>query len=578
MRSDSSHTPGSSGRRSRAIDVMRSPVDTVSAQVRVSTAQKRMRQLHVGCLPVLDGNRVVGVVTRWDVDKAMEHRLGSQPVASFMSTPAITVQPGTSFSRMRQLMVDNGIGYLPVMGTKGLLGMVSRSDLLRAWPAGRDGQPKEKSSVIRADNLADLMRERFAPGIRRVLRQIGRLGERLGVNVFLVGGSVRDLLLNAPDVDLDIVVTGDGIVFARKFVAKYGGRVVCYRRFATALMALPDGLKIDVVSARSERYKGPGILPSIEAGALLHDLYRRDFTINSMAIQLSGRHYGRLVDPYGGRRDLRRKTVKVMHNLSFVEDPTRMIRAVRFEGRYGFRMDQRTLHLLTNAARAHMLDIISGQRLREEILMLLREKRPLPAIRRLDRLEILRSLSPKLKVTAELSHLLERIYRRLQQLKKPPLEIFLDSWIVYLMGLFSALTFQEAERLAIRLSLHRKARQCLQQARRAERELLGPLRSPSRPPHSELYRWLHPLLPEVLIYLMARSRSRAVSSRILHFLTHLGDVELEIGGEDLKRLGLAQGVVYKRILDQVLMAKLDGRLKNRSQELSLAAKLAQDKG
>jgi tRNA nucleotidyltransferase (CCA-adding enzyme) len=556
---------------------MTSPAETISCRATVRAGQEKMRQLHVGCLPVLDEDRVVGVITRWDADKAMEHRLGSQPIGDFMSTPAITVKPGTALSRMRRLVVEKGVGHLPVLGPHGLLGMVSQSDLLRAWPATGVAESGRGTHLTGAENLAGLMRQRLSPGVRRLLRRVGGFGQAMGVDVFLVGGSVRDLLLNVPDVDLDIVVTGDGIAFAQEFVSRYGGRMVGYRRFATALMVLSGGVKIDVVSARSERYTGPGALPNIESGALLDDLYRRDFTINSMAIQLWGRRYGELIDPFGGRRDLRQKTIKVMHNLSFVEDPTRMIRAVRFEGRYGFRMDKRTVYLLRKAARAHMLDRISGQRLREEMLTLLRERNPLPAIFRLDRLGILESLSPELKVTAQTDRLLERIRRRLRRYGDLWPEPDVDRWIVFLLGLFSVLSSPEMDRLATRLSLHRKARRCLDQARKADQEIVKFLESKARPPNSQLYQLLHRLLPEVLIYLMARSRSRAVPARIAHYLNRLRDVNLEIGGRDLKRMGLARGAVYNRILNQVLMAKLDGRLKGRSQELRLAAELIRTK-
>ncbi len=554
---------------------MKAPVEAVSGDATVRAAHRKMHQLQIDCLVVLDEHRIVGVVARSDVDKAMEHKLGRQRLRAFMSAPAITVRPRTPFFKIRQLMVENDVGHLPVVGSNGLVGMISRSDVLKAQSSHKDWGFVEGALRPQAENLSGLMRQQLSPGVQRILREVGRLGKTMGWDVFLVGGSVRDLLLRVPDVDLDIVVTGDGIAFARKFVSQHGGRVVCYRRFATALMVLPGGVKIDVVSARWERYKRPGALPSIESGALLQDLYRRDFTINSMAIQLSGGHYGKLVDPFGGRRDLARKTIRVMHNLSFVEDPTRMIRAVRFEGRYGFRMDRRTQHLLIHAARAGMLDKISGQRLREEILILLREKRPLPAIRQLDRLEVLTSLSPELKVTSELSGLLKRTYLHLQRWGARWARASVDSWMVHLVGLFSVLSPEERDKLADRLSLHRKARQCLQQACRAEGEVLSSLETERRPPNSELYRLLHPFMPEVLIYLMARSKSRSVGRRILHYWGRLREVTLEIGGEDLKAMGLAQGAIYNRILDQVLMAKLDRQLQGRSQELNLAAKLAE---
>ncbi len=569
--------PGSSSvqRQPRAIDIMGGSADDISARASVQICQQKMHQLNVDCLTVLDGDRVVGVISHWDVEKALEHRLGSEPVNNFMSSPAITVRPGTSFARIHRLMAENRIGHLPVLGPGGLMGMISRSDLLRAWPSGQRPDSERQLSFARTENLSGLMRKRMSPRVQRVLRQIGRMGQQVGVDVFLVGGCVRDLLLNFPDVDLDIVVAGDGMVFAEEFVSEYGGQVVFYRRFATALMILPGKLKIDVVSARCERYKSPGALPSIAPGALINDLYRRDFTINSMALQLSGRHFGMLVDPFGGRRDLLGKTIRVMHNLSFVEDPTRIIRAVRFVGRYGFHMDGRTLHLLSSAARTHMLDRISGQRLREEILILLREKNPIPAINRLDRLGVLNSLSPDLEVTAGLSRLLKRIYNRLRWLESLRPEVSLECWIVFLVGLFSGLPFPEMERLATRLSLHRKARECLRQARRAEDEVCESLGSVRRPPNSELYRLLHYLRPEVLIYLMARSQSRAVAGRIVYYLVHLRDIHLEIGGDDLKKMGLIQGAVYNRILSRILMAKLDGHLRDRSAELDLAARLVQ---
>jgi len=418
------------------------------------------------------------------------------------------------------------------------------------------------------------MAQRFSPRIMRILKKIGQMGQSLDNEVFLVGGSVRDLLLGVPDVDLDIAVVGDGMDFARQFVALHNGRVVYYRRFATALMVLPGGVKIDVVSARWEKYISPGSLPTVKPGALVHDLYRRDFTINSMAIQLSGQHFGRLVDPFGGRRDLERGIIAVMHNLSFVEDPTRMIRAVRFEGRYGFRMNLPTRHLLTIASQAHLLDRISGQRLREELLILLREENPLPAIRRLHQLGVLSSLSPELDVSRDLSRLLERSHRHLSQWRRRWPEESLDPWVVYLLGLFSRLSSGELERLSERLCLHRKARQCLQAIRRCQGEVLKSLSVSRRPDNSLLYRLLHHLPGEVLVYLMAATGNRASSRRVAHYRARLRDVRLEIRGDDLKKMGLVPGAEYHRILDRVLMAKLDGHVRGRAGQLRLAGQLA----
>ncbi|MFC1683567.1 CBS domain-containing protein [Candidatus Zixiibacteriota bacterium] len=489
-----------------------------------------------------------------------------------MSTPVISASPRTTPRKLHRLMLESGRKHLLVRGPAGPMGVLSRSDLLTGWPPG------EELFSGAAENLSRLMRQHFSVKGLRLLRKVGRFGQEIGLQVLLVGGSVRDLLLRAPDVDLDIVVVGDGISFARKFVARHGGRMVAYRRFATAMMVLPGGLKIDVVSARAERYKRPGALPTVRSGALAHDLYRRDFTINSMAIELSPERFGRLVDPFGGRQDLSRRVIRLMHNLSFVEDPTRIIRGVRFEGRYGFHMDGRTEHLLKVAARDGMLDRISGQRLREEILILLRERDPLPALRRLDRLGVWRSLSPELRLTGGLAGLLERTGRRLKRWSDLWPEGTLDPWIVHLLGLFSNLSAGEMERLAVRLCLHRKAVECLRRARQAEVAVMKKLVATRRPSNGELYRLLQPFPAEVLIYLMARNSRRTVTRRIVHYQTRLRPVSLRIGGEELKDLGLVPGSVFKQVLESVLEAKLDGRVRSRSDELRLAAKLARREG
>jgi tRNA nucleotidyltransferase (CCA-adding enzyme) len=556
----------------RAADLIGSPAETIQAGAPLRRCRDKMRRRDLDCVVVREGKKAVGLISRDAVERATEHRLGSKPVADFMSIPVVSVPPGATPSRLSHVMLESGMTHLLVRGATGPMGVISREDLLKACPPG------EESFSGAAEDLSPLINRHFSAKALRMLRKVGRIGKDIGVRVLLVGGSVRDLLFRVPDVDLDIVVVGDGISFARKFVARHGGRMVAYRRFATAMMVLPGGLKIDVVSARSERYKRPGALPTIQTGALAQDLFRRDFTINSMAIELSPEKFGLLVDPFGGRRDLSRRVIRLMHNLSFVEDPTRIIRGVRFEGRYGFQMDGRTEYLLKIAARNRMLDRISGQRLREEILILLRERNPLPALRRLDSLGVWQSLSPELRLTKSLSGLLERIGRRLKRWTHLWSEGTVDPWIVYLLGLFSSFSSAEVDRLATRLCLHRKAVECLCRTRQAEAGTLRELAASRRPSNGELYRLLQPLPAEVLIFLMARDSRRTVTRRIVHYQVHLRPVRLKIGGEDLKGMGLVPGSIFKQILDDVLEAKLDGRLRNRSDELRLAAKLARAEG
>ncbi len=565
----------STRRKPRAVQLMKPLPGTLSGGTSVAEAMDRMRRWNANCLPVLEGDRVVGMVSRWDLSRAIDHRLGRESLGIIMTVPLFSVGPGTSWQRMYRLMAENRIEHLAVMRSQVLLGMVSQSDLLRCGPFPDSSISTVLSFPEDEVNLREAMEKRYSPKIIRTLRRAGQLGRRRGEEVFLVGGSVRDLLLDIDDMDMDLAVVGDGMAFANEYVTRHGGRVVCYHRFATALMVLPGAMKLDVVSARWEQYRHPGALPAVEPGALVHDLYRRDFTINSMAIQLSGRRFGRLVDPFGGRRDLARGTIEVMHNLSFVDDPTRMIRAVRFEGRYGFRMSSRTRHLLRQAAAANMLDRISGQRLRDELLILLREPKPLPAIRRLGRLGILESLQSGLRLTPELIERLKRIGRYLSQWDKRWPGDELSVWLAYLLGLLSPLSLAEVERLSDRLALQRRAIEALRLAHRFGGEVIKALSAPRRPSNSVLYEILHRFPNEVLIALMARGGSRAVAGRILHYRSRLRDVHLDIDGEDIRNMGLLPGVAYRRILDAVLMAVLEGRVTGRRGQLEMARRLAE---
>jgi len=560
--------------RPRAGRLMRAVPGILQQGASIAEAMNRMRRYRADCLPVVEKDRVTGMVTRWDLAQAVEHRLGRESLEIIMTVPLPSVGPRTTWRRMYRLMVENRIEHLAVMRGGTLLGMVTQSDLLRHGPDPEALTWKAFSSLEEEVDLGPAMEKRYSPVILKALRRAGRLGQQRGDEVFLVGGSVRDLLLDIDDMDMDLVVVGDGMAFAHAYVSRYGGKVVCYHRFATALMVLPGGIKLDIVSARWEHYRHPGALPAVEPGALVHDLYRRDFTINGLAIQLSGKQYGRLVDPFEGRRDLRRGVIEVMHNLSFVDDPTRIIRAVRFEGRYGFRMSLRTRHLLQQAAGAHMLERISGQRLREELLILLREPDPLPAIRRLGRLGIVESLQADLRLTPDRIDLLRRTRRYLSRWRERWPDEEVSGWLTYLLGLLSPLSVVEADRLSDRLALQRRAVEALRLAHRFGAEVIKALSVSRRPPDSVLYQILHRFPSEVLIALMARSGRRSVSSRIVRYRARLRDVRTDISGEDLKRMGLPPGTAYGHILDGVLMAKLDGRVTGRRQQLAMARRLA----
>ncbi len=219
-----------------------------------------------------------------------------------------------------------------------------------------------------------------------LLREIGNLADEERVSLYLVGGVVRDLLLKRKDWDLDLAVEGDGISFARLVADRYGAGLAVFERFATARLAFPDGLKMDIASTRRESYAQPAVLPTVQPASIEEDLSRRDFTINAVALQLNPRQFGRLLDPYGGQRDLRAHTIRLLHAGSFEDDPTRIFRAIRFEQRFGFRLERSTLRLLAQAASTNLIQHLSGPRLQNDILLLFAEHDPVRAIARLGQL------------------------------------------------------------------------------------------------------------------------------------------------------------------------------------------------
>jgi len=411
-------------------------------------------------------------------------------------------------------------------------------------------------------SLSDLMARELPGKIFDCLRRIGAEGDRLRMRVYLIGGAVRDLLLRRRNIDLDLVVEGEGIDFARRLAERMGGRIKRYDRFGTALLILRPGIKLDLASARKECYQKPGALPQVSKGDLLTDLYRRDFTINSMALCLNPDRFGQLFDPYGGRRDLEAGVIRVLHRLSFSDDPTRMIRAVRFEQRYGFSLDSETESLLKEGVGSGMLSRVSGQRLRDELILILKEEDPLKAVKRLDGCGILAFLSSGIRVDDNLFDRVGLSLSRLGFLK-------VEKWMVYLLALVWGLNMKAALQFADRLYLPKRASALIEDVWKRKQKI-DYILALLRPLPSQIYRALEGLRLEGIAFLLAQRDNQKFEEFVEVMLKRLSKVKLYISGDDLKAIGIPQGPIYRRILDKVFEAKLDGEVKTGTDELELA--------
>ncbi|KGK91687.1 tRNA nucleotidyltransferase/poly(A) polymerase [Desulfosporosinus sp. HMP52] len=357
-------------------DIMSYPVKTVSPETKLGEVEQiLLRYGHTG-VPVTEDKNLVGIISRRDVDKAIKHGLKHAPVKGFMTTKVSTVEADVPWDEVHRLMVQHDIGRLPVVEDGNLVGIVSRSDVLRLVHGTsipiETQLARERSAAMRQDIL-DLL-ECLPKETQNLLEAVRDTAEEEGCSVYVVGGFVRDLLLTVPTQDLDFVVEGSGGQFAQALMRRIpNGKLTQHIKFGTAQIIFPDGSHVDIASTRWEHYSFPGALPQVEESCLRDDLFRRDFTINSMAICLNSDRYGELVDYYGGKQDLQQKKIRFLHNISFIDDPTRMLRAIRFAERYQFDFAKETLDALHTAIETGVLSKLSVERFTEEILLIYRE-------------------------------------------------------------------------------------------------------------------------------------------------------------------------------------------------------------
>jgi tRNA nucleotidyltransferase (CCA-adding enzyme) len=423
-------------------------------------------------------------------------------------------------------------------------------------------------------NLRALMRDHLPPKIFNRLEEAGRLAERSGVSAFAVGGLVRDLLLRHKNLDVDIAVEGDGMAFAHLLADHYKGGLKIFERFATAFVVYPDGFKLDVASARRENYAHPTALPVVAPASIKEDLYRRDFTINALALHLNRNDFGELIDFYGGWRDVKNKTIRVLHDRSFVDDPTRVFRAIRFTQRFGFRIENNTLRLLKETAADELIHRLSGPRLRNEVMLLLSEKNPLRAVRQMARLDLLRFLHSRLKLTPYIAALFAKIPPAIAWWNKRFPDRPLDHSLVYFMALVDGLSDAAMDAMLRRLTMPNRQASKVRMVNSGLRSALRGLSQGRLPKPSEAYRLLAALPDEGLILLAAKARSPKVKRVLTAHLTTYQHVNASLTGRDLNAMGLKPGPLYKKVLDRLLAARLNGEVKTDAEERALAKRLA----
>ncbi|MBC8287819.1 MAG: CBS domain-containing protein [Nitrospinae bacterium] len=561
---------------SRIRDIMHAPAISVDVSDTIEGVEKKLTLYNLNTLPVLSDKQPVGLITRQIVEKAIHHGMGKDCVEELMISRFAVTSPDAYFKSVIALVIEEKQKLIPVVDPENMLiGVVSRGDLLRVLhnDMAQQAEPSKvlfQGKVGTPKSMKSLIKERLDKDVFRHLDSIAQIGDRLSVSVYAVGGFVRDLLLNIPNQDIDIVVEGEGIPFAVCLAEEFGGRVTSHEKFGTSVVIFSDGYRIDVATARMEYYKHPGALPTVEKSSIKSDLFRRDFTVNSMAVKLTGANAFCLIDFFNGERDLRSREIHVLHSLSFIEDPCRLFRAIRFEQRFGFAMGKQAEAFMRSTIKKRLVDSLSGTRLFNEIKLLLNEKCPMDCVRRMQEFDLFQFVSPEMLKAPQDLEVLERLESVLSWAERVIVTEKPEVWYVYFLGLFYSLDEEAFLKAADRLHLPSRMKNSLCEDRTHCRESLKQLRSQKEWGPKEIYHTFARLSVEAVVLLMALSSTDRLNQYAnIYFTQYQGKAEPALTGDDLVDMGLEPGPVFQSVLNALREARVMGRVSSREEEVTL---------
>ncbi len=580
-----------------ARDLMSSPVRTIRPNTSIEQAQRiLLRYGHSGLFVCNQEHQLVGVISRRDLDLALHHGFSHAPVKGYMTKNLQTITPDTPLPEIESLMVNNDIGRLPVLENNQLLGIVTRTDVLRQIHQHRVSTLNNShgAKLPSTSCLLPSIKERLNPSLWQILQQAANYAQSQGWHLYLVGGAVRDLLLAdeeetllLQDVDLVVdgfhraAVTGAGVELAKALREFYPNtRLSVHGEFQTAALLWhkdPDfgSLWIDIATARTEFYPYPAANPEVEASSIRQDLYRRDFTINALALRLTSPHRGELLDFFEGLSDLRSRLVRVLHANSFIEDPTRIYRAVRFAVRLNFELESQTEEYIRYAVKSGVYERISLQknsipglttRLKAEFSYILQAPYWKRALTLLSDLGALTCLHHSLHLTKELWWQIRCLDRWLKFYD--PQRVY-THWLIRLEALIASIPEQDRLKVCTNLELPKDSCERLKNLSKIESIIQQEL------PHCQLKSKIVELLRKynsIDLILVAVRSNKENRHKIWLYLMHWSKIQAPLNGNDLKELGYKPGRQYKEILHNLLALFLDGKINDKEEAKTFVLK------
>ena len=561
--------------RRTAADLMASPVRHATVGNTMTDVHYLLTRYNINAVPVIKDGEPLGILTRQVVEKALFHGLGNESVEDYMNTDFETVGPQEGIERIQEIIIGKNQRLLPVISDGRVAGVITRTgflwflhDVRDVVHPGPDEDIPAEGALARRKLIHNLMGELLPDRVYGLLVGAGEVADRIGMKAYVIGGFVRDLVMRNHNLDVDIAIEGDGIAFAEAFSHEYPCRVRAHHKFGTAVLVFPDGFKVDVATTRVEYYREPGALPTVEYSSLKLDLYRRDFTINTLAVRLNPGVFGELIDFFGAQRDIKERVLRILHSLSFVEDPSRILRATRFERRFGFAIGRHTQNLIRNAVRLELIARLPKPRLFSELELILREEEPVGILKRLASFGIGPSLHPKITLDKAQIALLEETSEILVWFSLLFLEEKVERWSVLFLALLNPLDPEEAKKFVAELGAGRRLREWVRIAKDEAPEITHRLLSARVVSRKFIHDCLNPLPTEVILYLMAKAKHNDIKRYISLYFTQLKYVRPVITGKDLLDLGYPPGPLYKQVLDEVLERKFAGELSTKADEMS----------
>lgn len=574
-----------------AADLMSSPVRTIRPTTTIDQARRiLLRYGHSGLSVVNDQDQLVGILSRRDLDIALHHGFGHAPVKGYMTAPVRTISLGTSLPEIELMMVTYDIGRLPVVEQGQLVGIVTRTDILRQLHQLKHPVLPTHQQVVRT-SIQEQLRSQLSPTLQTLLSTAADAAADQGWQLYLVGGAVRDLLLSGPNQpfrvkEFDLVVDGvettakaAGVSLAQTLQSDYPEtQLQVYGQFQTAALIWPSGselagFSVDIATARSEFYPYPAANPEVEASSIRQDLYRRDFTINALAVRLTRQGFqpqpsGELLDFFGGVVDLQDRQIRVLHPNSFIEDPTRIFRAVRFATRLEFEIGEHTEAYIRHAIASGIYTQVQAEkdkapalqsRLKNELKYIFKTSHWARALNLLADLEALQCIHPQLQIN---QHWWQRVRLAICWYNTfEPARLEMPVWLLILEVLLTALPPTERCAVAANLHLSDSTQQKLQNLDGVLQELE---KQPEQASPSQLTDLLksHTISGLILVGIYSNVRIR---KWVWQYLSDWSSRKPLLTGKDLIQLGYRPGREFKSMLAALGAATLDGELKDRDQ-------------